>query len=124
MDLRLPALDIVLQVPNPGIDLAPLCYAQNLRDANESTSSSFEMIFWHHGRGSIRWQTARLNEVQQCLFCWMGLQVAILVRHCLAGGQESQESDEPMRIAERFYLAVLSTMFVGAPRCEGRLFVK
>ena len=28
-----------------------------------------------------------------------------------------------LRVAERFYLAVLSAMFVGAPRCEGQTWL-
>ena len=82
VDLRLPALDIVLQVPNPGIDLAPL------RHGNESLFifilyesfilEIFPISFERNHRNLLH-----LHE----LHSKSALEVAILVRNCLDCGE-------------------------------------
>ena len=47
------------------------------------------------------------------------MQIANLIQSLSSRKSFMPSSPPALRVAERFYLAVLSAMFVGAPRCEG-----
>ena len=47
------------------------------------------------------------------------MQIANLIQSLSSRKYFMPSSPPALRVAERFYLAVLSAMFVGAPRCEG-----